>query len=950
MLNRISPHALKLLAILGLSCAALVGAIVLVLAQTPSRISLNRDPIVLRPGETIAFDWTITFTNTPVSYSFSLYDPAENVLFRQDFSVEGAPSPITGDFVWTVPLTAPTGTYLAEVLFFTRQIPVPFDSQAAVTFLIIQPTPTPTVTPTPTDTPTPTPTATSTETPTPTQTPTVTPTPTSPQPPTPTLPVQPTATPGQTEPPTATPTPSPTLTPLPPGVCIGDLHVLKCEDKNGNGICGEPLIDRPLPDVEVCLAPAPDGQPECQTTDDDGLVHWRGLPCGDYEVTEQLVGPFRGYYPTSPTSHTIEISQEQRTVEVTFSNLFPIMPKGVAVNLDNNKVYVAFQGQKEPNGERPFAFVAVIDSETDRVIEVVTGIGREPFGVAVANNKVYVASFRDGLVSVIDSDIDQVIDHITGFANPTRLATDPGNNLVYVADHGSGQVRAIDASTDTVADQFTVSDAVASGPFDVTTSQGYAYTTLRDALKGNSVPFNPYFVKATQRPGQIVGIPFRFNNQSGSPFAITAQRDGANTYLYVTYAPEPRDAVPPHDWPPVGPGEPVNNPINPTQLSVIEAPDGAPRSAKRLSVDLNVGNFAEMGLTFNPNTEHVLGTYGGGFYHHTLADSVACSRIPKARDQSGGVYVLDTALPQSPQLIDKPAPLIRVGNSPTPMMGDFWWRNPFDIAVNTNNNKVYVTDRCYHNFDNQFDNLFSDFEIWHEGEGAVFVFFDGEAPEFTPTPVPTVSPAATATPTASPTLAPSATPIASATPTLAPTLTPSPTQTPGSISATATPTRTPTRTPSPTATRAESSLSIFIEVEVQGLADSATFTLDSDTQAPAQTNMTTGASDQVKIERITTGGTTSITADAPGYLPAVCSGVTVSNPAAHLAAVKLLGGDVNDDDKINIFDMAIVGNHFGQTGPDLPADLNRDGIVDIVDLTLVSMNYGKGSQTWDCTE
>jgi YVTN family beta-propeller protein len=948
MLNRMSPHGLKLLATLGLSGVALIGAIVLVMAQTPSRISLNRDPIVLRPGETIAFDWTITLTNTPVSYSFSLYDPAENVLFRQDFSVEGAQSPITGDFVWTVPLTAPSGTYLAEVLFFTRQIQVPFDSQAAVTFLIIQPTPTPTVTPTPTDTPTPTPTETAS--PTPSATPSPTPTGSPAIPPSPTLPVPPTATPGQTEPPTSTPTPSPTLTPLPPGVCSGDLHVLKCEDKNGNGVCGEPLIDRPLAEVEVCLAPAPGGQPECQRTGPDGLVHWRGLPCGAYEVTERLVGPFRGYYPTSPTSHTIEISQQQRTVEVTFSNLFPIMPKGVAVNLDNDKVYVAFQGQKEANGERPFPFVAVIDSKTDRVIEIVTGIGREPFGVAVANNKVYVASFRDGLVSVIDSDIDQVIGHITGFANPTRLATDPSSNLVYVADHGSGQVRAIDASTDTVVDQFTVSDAVASGPFDVTTSQGYAYTTLRDALKGNSMPFNPYFVKATQRPGQIVGIPFRFNNQTGSPFAITAQHDGANTYLYITYAPEPRDAVPPHDWPPSGPGQPVNNPINPTQLSVIEVPDGAPRSAKRLSVDLNVGNFAELGLTFNPNTEHVLGTYGGGFYHHTLADSVACALIPKARDQSGGVYLLDAAQPHSPRLIGKPAPLIRVGTSPTPMIGDFWWRNPFDIAVNTNNNKVYVTDRCYHDFDNQFDNIFSDFEIWHEGQGAVFVFFDGQAPQIPPTPLPTAPPAATASPTptamASPTLAPSTTPSPSATSTLAP----SPTRTPGSTPATATPTRTPTRTPSPTATRAGSSLSIYIEVGMQGLADSASITLDNSDQAPAQANVTTETSGQVNIERVTTGGTTSITADAPGYLPAVCTDVTTNNPAAHLAAVELLGGDVNDDDTINIFDMAIVGNRYGQTGPDLPADLNRDGLVDIVDLTLVSMNYGKVAQRWDCAE
>jgi YVTN family beta-propeller protein len=658
--------------------------------------------------------------------------------------------------------------------------------------------------------------------------------------------------------------------------------VYKCEDKNANGICREPLIDRPLPGVEVCIEPVPNGQAACRTTDEDGYARWQDLSCGSYVVTEHLTGLFRGYYPSSPMSQDVGIN-ENETAEVTFSNVFPLIPRGIAVNPANDKVYAAFQGIKEPDGTRPYPFVAVIDSHVDQVIATIPNIGREPFGVAVVNNKVYVASFREGLLSVIDSQTDQIIRTITGFANPTRLAADPANNLLYVTDHGDGRVHIVDTTNDTVIEQLTISGPTASDPYDVAFSDGFAYTTLRDAPLGHGS--NPFFLQAAQYSNQLVSIPLAYQNQTGSPHAIAAQTHGADTYLYITYAKDFRNSQPPYEWPPDNAAHPTNNPVNPTHLTVVEVPEGNPAMAHRLGTDLPVGDFAEIGLIFNPNTNHLLGTYGGGFFEPAYPDQLACALIPKGRADSGSAYVLDATNPQNPQLIDKPTPGLRVGNSVAPMTGDFWWRNPFDIAVNPNNNKIYVTDRCWHDYDDQYDNLFPDHELWHDGGGAVFVFSDDSNNPHPPTATPT----------------------------------------------------------------SWDEVALSGQVNLQGRVDNQGATVTVDNAGQTKGSASTDTSGHFRIDNLSVAGALSITADAPAYLPAVCTGLEVTNPEMDLGNVTLLSGDFNDDDMVDIFDMTMVGSHYGQTGPDLLTDVNRDGTVDIYDLILVNKNSEKGAQVWNCS-
>jgi hypothetical protein len=75
------------------------------------------------------------------------------------------------------------------------------------------------------------------------------------------------------------------------------------------------------------------------------------------------------------------------------------------------------------------------------------------------------------------------------------------------------------------------------------------------------------------------------------------------------------------------------------------------------------------------------------------------------------------------------------------------------------------------------------------------------------------------------------------------------------------------------------------------------------------------------------------------------AGVSVSEGGTTtLDTVKLLGGDANDDDIVDISDAGIIGGEFGNAPPtDDRADINDDNMVDILDLVLMGGNYNQTS-------
>ncbi|MCB0195984.1 MAG: hypothetical protein KDJ65_28795, partial [Anaerolineae bacterium] len=111
----------------------------------------------------------------------------------------------------------------------------------------------------------------------------------------------------------------------------------------------------------------------------------------------------------------------------------------------------------------------------------------------------------------------------------------------------------------------------------------------------------------------------------------------------------------------------------------------------------------------------------------------------------------------------------------------------------------------------------------------------------------------------------------------------------------------------------------------------------------------TDASGDFSVVNIPAGPGMTFTADAPGFLSAVCTGATVATPETVLNAVTLLSGDITNDDKVDISDATAVGVSFDQTGSGMAADINQDEVIDIFDLVLVSINFdAEGPQEWNC--
>lgn len=219
------------------------------------------------------------------------------------------------------------------------------------------------------------------------------------------------------------------------------------------------------------------------------------------------------------------------------------------------------------------------------------------------------------------------------------------------------------------------------------------------------------------------------------------------------------------------------------------------------------------------------------------------------------------------------------------------------------------------------------------------VLIQGDA---TPIPTGTSTPQPTETPTLPPTETPTPLPTNTPTPVPTETVTPGPTETPGP-EPTQTPTPGPTETPQPTSATVVGQ--IILTGRVNNDWSGASATIDD-----SQQSATTDTGGAFSIANVSTGVHTSITADAPGYLPAVCTGPTITAPQTTLAKITLLSGDVNDDGQVNITDATTIGVFFGQTGSGLAADLNRDGQVDILDLILVTINFNQGQQVWSCVE
>ncbi|MCB0211985.1 MAG: hypothetical protein KDJ52_21770 [Anaerolineae bacterium] len=210
------------------------------------------------------------------------------------------------------------------------------------------------------------------------------------------------------------------------------------------------------------------------------------------------------------------------------------------------------------------------------------------------------------------------------------------------------------------------------------------------------------------------------------------------------------------------------------------------------------------------------------------------------------------------------------------------------------------------------------------------------------TPVPTDEP--TPEPTDEPTPVPTdePTPVPTDEPTPEPTPTDEPTPEP-----TDEPTPVPTDEPTPVPTVEPGKAEVIGQVILAGRTNNDWSGAEVSANGAATTNTDTNG--DFSLVNIPAGPGMIFTADAPGYLSAVCTEATVATPETVLNAVTLLSGDITNDDKVDIEDATAVGVSFDQTGSGLAADINQDEVIDIFDLVLVSINFGaEGPQAWDC--
>lgn len=150
-----------------------------------------------------------------------------------------------------------------------------------------------------------------------------------------------------------------------------------------------------------------------------------------------------------------------------------------------------------------------------------------------------------------------------------------------------------------------------------------------------------------------------------------------------------------------------------------------------------------------------------------------------------------------------------------------------------------------------------------------------------------------------------------------------------------TPTTTPTRTPTPTPTPVGFLVGDLI---LQGRSDhsGAVVTIGS-------AQRVTGVSGH--FEFTLAPGTYTVIMSRSRYLTVQVVGVTVyAGRTTTLEDVVLPGGDGDNSGTVNVFDLVLVGAHFGTSPPGDPrADMNGDNTVDIYDLTVVGVNFGRSS-------
>jgi uncharacterized repeat protein (TIGR01451 family) len=450
----------------------------------------------------------------------------------------------------------------------------------------------------------------------------------------------------------------------------GVITVKACEDQNADGVCDSGGMLPP--GILACLTDA-NGAPvgSCQAVTATFTVD-----AGVYTAKLAFTGESQGYYPTL-ASQQVEVS-ECGVAEITLPAVNPIHPKGVAVDQASGKAYVAFQGPKI-GYEWPYPFVAVIDGESDAVLRTIPGgpdgIGRQPWGVAVSGDYAYVGSFGEGRISVIDIGTDTVIKNIQpnrADFQPTAPAVNPLNGRVHFPDYKGGRLVIIDG-LDIITEPVIHVTPASWSPFEMIVvddgQEGHNFVTMRDAIH----PQKFKLASLNGLSGELNHPNINIGSGTGTPHAIGLwpHQDANEGRFFITFADDPR--------------RPEVSFPNANKIALYTFPLSNPKDIIQRNVQLLPGGYAEAGLVYDDRTDLMLGTFAGFGYDSYKSDEKVCLGSPP-----GGTYTID-----SEGNVGSGFTANTVVGIPALNGAQLDWQNPFEIAINVESGKVYVTDRCW---------------------------------------------------------------------------------------------------------------------------------------------------------------------------------------------------------------------------------------------------------------
>src|ERR687889_2749088 len=218
------------------------------------------------------------------------------------------------------------------------------------------------------------------------------------------------------------------------------------------------------------------------------------------------------------------------------------VPYGIALNIDNDLLYVSNYGQFNTTG-----IVSVINGTTNTIVATIP-VGKNPQAIAYnpANGLLYVANALSDTLSIINGTSNIVIDNITSGAagnlfSPTGIAYDSDNNNIYVTNRGSDTVSVINGTTNTLIDEISM-DAIAPSSIVYNSLNNYIYVTNMGSntvsvINGTSnalvetipIGLGPYGIAYNQNNGNV----YVANSLNGTISVIKGLTNTVNTTFLI---------------------------------------------------------------------------------------------------------------------------------------------------------------------------------------------------------------------------------------------------------------------------------------------------------------------------------------------------------------------------------------------------------------------------------